>query len=147
MDFFVYTDGSCKGNPGKGGYAYKAYDELGEIWVSGNGSEKETTNNKMELTAAIEAIKNIDKLYENYTIKIFSDSAYMVNCFKDGWIDKWKENGWKTGKKEAVLNKEMWEELYLLVEKTKATFDRVDRKDLRLKEVDKEAKFAAKNLN
>lgn len=146
MHFNVYTDGSCKGNPGCGGYAYVVYDDYNSVWVKSRGSEKETTNNKMELTAAIEALKAIDKLYQNYTITIFSDSAYLVNCFRENWIDKWEKNGWKTSKKEEVLNQEFWKILNDLVKKTGAIFERISRKDIRIKEVDREAKSAAKIL-
>jgi ribonuclease HI len=146
MELHVYTDGACKGNPGKGGYAYTAYDEKGEVWVKSSGTDRETTNNKMELTAAIEAIRMIDKLYKNCSIRIYSDSAYLVNCFNDNWIEKWKENGWKTHKKEDVLNRELWEILDELVKKTGTTFERVPRKDLRIQQVDKEAKSVVKKL-
>ena len=146
MEFQVYTDGSCKGNPGKGGYAFVVYDEIGDLWVKGSGSEKQTTNNQMELTAAIEALKEIDRRYQNYTVKIYSDSSYMINCFKDNWIEKWKKNGWKTFKGEEVLNREFWELLNDLVKITKATFEKTLRKDIRLQEVDREAKTAARSL-
>lgn len=146
MDFFAYTDGSCKGNPGKGGYAFIVYDEMGEAWVSSSGSEKETTNNKMELTAAIEVLRALIKFYQNFNVKIYSDSSYLVNCFNDGWIEKWRENGWKTNRKEEVLNQDYWEILDDLVKKTGATFEKVPRNDTKIKFVDREAKKAANNL-
>jgi ribonuclease HI len=146
MNFHVYTDGSCKGNPGKGGYAYIVYDDFGEVWINGHGSELESTNNKMEITAAIEALKKIKELYQNYIITLYSDSAYLVNCFNDDWINRWKKNGWKTHRKEDVLNKELWETLYNLVKETHAIFERVSRKDSRIREVDKMAKMATKGL-
>ena len=146
MEFFAYTDGSCKGNPGKGGYAFIVYDEMGEAWVSSSGSEKETTNNKMELTAAIEALRVLIKFYQNFNVKIYSDSSYLVNCFNDGWIERWRKNGWKTNKKEEVLNQEYWEILDDLVKKTGAMFEKVPRNDAKIKFVDREAKKAANSL-
>ena len=146
MEFFAYTDGSCKGNPGKGGYAFIVYDEMGEDWVSSSGSEKETTNNKMELTAAIEALRVLIKFYQNFNVKIYSDSSYLVNCFNDGWIERWRKNGWKTNKKEEVLNQEYWEILDDLVKKTGAMFEKVPRNDAKIKFVDREAKKAANSL-
>lgn len=145
MNFHVYTDGACKGNPGKGGYAYIVYDDMNEIWVKSSGSEIDTTNNRMELVAVIEALRTIYKMYQNYTIKVYSDSAYIVNCFNDSWIDKWKENGWKTSKKESVANRELWEILDELVNNTGATFERISRKDFRMCEVDKNARIASKS--
>lgn len=146
MEFQVYTDGSCKGNPGKGGYAFVVYDEIGDLWVKGSGSEKQTTNNQMELTAAIEALKAIDKHYQNYTVKLYSDSSYMVNCFTDKWIDKWRKNGWRTFGGQDVVNQDLWELLDGLVIKTKTTFEKCLRKDKRIQEVDKEAKAAVRSL-
>lgn len=144
MEFEVFIDGSCKGNPGKGGFAYIAYDKLGEIWADGKGFNKETTNNQMEMSAAIEVLKIIEKNYKNYKITIYSDSSYVVNCFKDGWIEKWEQNNWKTSEKKDVLNKEMWIILNDLVRKTNATFVKVLKSDERLKVVDKIAKEAAR---
>jgi ribonuclease HI len=150
MNLYVYTDGSCKGNPGKGGYAYTIYDEFGELLVKASGTERETTNNKMELSAAIEALRCVVKNYTSVltpnTIIIYSDSSYLVNCFNENWIQKWESNGWKTYKKEDVLNKEFWEVLYELVKKTGAVFEKLPRKDERIKEVDREARLASINL-
>ena len=151
MEFHIYTDGACKGNPGNGGYAYKIYDELGETWVQSSGFERETTNNRMELTAAIEALRFIENNYKNTiypgAIIIYSDSSYLVNCFNEEWIDKWIENGWQTYEKKDVLNKELWEILYQLVKKTNANFQKVSRKDPKIKEVDIEAKTASRKLS
>jgi ribonuclease HI len=151
MEFHIYTDGACKGNPGSGGYAYNIYDEFDNILVQSNGSERQTTNNRMELTAAIEALRFIDSKYKSiiypHTIIIYSDSAYLVNCFNEKWIDKWMENGWKTYDKKEVLNKELWEILYQIVKKTGTTFQKVSRKDPKIKEVDKEAKSSSKKLS
>lgn len=75
-----------------------------EIW----GGEKHTTNQKMELKAAVEALKC---LKEPCKVKLYSDSAYLINAFKQGWLEKWQKNGWKTVQKEPVENQELWREL------------------------------------
>ena len=143
----VYTDGCCKNNPGKGGYAYRAYEEKGEEWVVGSGFDKQTTNNRMELTACIEALRNIDNLYKDYSVTIFSDSAYVVNCFKENWIKNWEENGWKNNKGKDILNKELWENLHFFVKKTNAIFEKVPRTHTEIKKVDQEANNAVKRIN
>ena len=95
----VYTDGACSGNPGPGGWgAILMYNEnKKEI----SGAEKETTNNIMEITAVLEALKI---LKEECEVKIYSDSAYVVNAFNQGWIYNWRKNNWKTANKEPVNN-------------------------------------------
>jgi len=108
----IYTDGACSGNPGVGGWgAVILIDKRDPILL--NGGEKLTTNNKMELTAAIKALK----YFENpETINLITDSKYV----KDGiesWISNWKKNGWKTAAKKPVKNKELWEELDLQISK------------------------------
>tara|TARA_B100000029_G_scaffold87238_1_gene77329 strand:- start:9909 stop:10337 length:429 start_codon:yes stop_codon:yes gene_type:complete len=108
----IYTDGACSGNPGVGGWgAVILIDKKDPILL--NGGEKLTTNNKMELTAAIKALK----YFENpETINLITDSKYV----KDGiesWISNWKKNGWKTAAKKPVKNKELWEELDLQISK------------------------------
>lgn len=121
----IYTDGACSGNPGPGGWAavliYK--DARKEI----SGGKKETTNNEMEITAVLEALKILKRPCE---IMIYSDSAYVVNTFNKGWIYTWVRNNWvrkdvKTKKEEQVKNKELWEELYLLCQKHKVIFNKV----------------------
>ena len=101
----IYTDGACSGNPGPGGYAailrYKNHESV----VS--GGKAQTTNNRMELLAAIEALK---KLKEPCRVILYSDSAYLVNGMVQ-WIDKWRVNGWKTASKKRVENRELWESL------------------------------------
>ena len=103
----IYTDGACSGNPGPGGWgAILMYNEhKKEI----SGVNKETTNNIMELTAVVEALK---LLKHECNVKIYSDSAYVVNAFKNGWINNWMKNGWRTSSKEPVKNKELWMTLY-----------------------------------
>lgn len=116
----IYTDGACSGNPGPGGWGtiliYK--DMKKEI----SGGEKNTTNNIMEITAVIEGLKMLKYECE---VEIYSDSAYVVNAFNQGWIYNWRKNNWKTSGKEPVKNKELWEELYDLTKKHKVTFIKV----------------------
>ena len=105
----IYTDGACSGNPGKGGWG--AYIKIEDQVVELNGSINNTTNNRMELTAVIEALKY---LKNKSNINLFTDSKYVMQGIEE-WIHKWKENNWKTSKKESVKNKELWMELDELV--------------------------------
>ena len=102
----IYTDGACSGNPGPGGWgAILMYDEMKkEI----SGGEKNTTNNIMELTAAIKALECLKFPCE---VELYSDSAYLVNAFNQKWIEGWIKNNWKNSNKEEVKNKELWEKL------------------------------------
>ena len=104
----IYTDGSCIGNPGKGGWA--AIILNGEKKTEIKGSKKDTTNNQMELVAPIEALKKIPK---GSKVQIFTDSKYVKSGITE-WIHNWKKNGWKTTNKKDVSNKELWTELDLL---------------------------------
>lgn len=103
MEVLIYTDGACSGNPGPGGWA--------AILVS-RGKEKElsgyvetTTNNRMELTAAIEGLKALKMPCD---VTIYSDSAYLVNAFTQNWIENWKQNGWRNSSKAQVSNMDLW---------------------------------------
>ena len=104
----IYTDGSCLNNPGNGGWAAIINDNGQILKIS--GSEKNTTNNKMELMAPIKALKKIDK---NDKIEIYTDSKYLKLGITE-WIHKWIKNNWQTSKKEEVKNKKLWLELYEL---------------------------------
>lgn len=116
----IYTDGACSGNPGPGGWgAVLMYNEnKKEI----SGYKENTTNNIMEITAVIEALKLLKHECE---VEIYSDSAYVVNAFKQKWIDNWKKNNWKTSNKDDVKNKELWQELDKLVNIHKVKFIKV----------------------
>jgi len=104
----IYTDGSCLTNPGNGGWA-AIINKDGEITkISGN--EKNTTNNRMELIAPINALKNMDT---DSQIKIYTDSQYVKLGITE-WINKWVINNWQTSKKEDVKNKDLWIKLYEL---------------------------------
>ena len=102
----IYTDGACSGNPGPGGWGAILVSAGKEKEISG-GAES-TTNNRMELTAAIEALK---KLKAPCRVRLFSDSAYLVNAFRLGWLDSWKRNSWKNSTRQIVSNLELWKEL------------------------------------
>jgi ribonuclease HI len=101
----LITDGACLGNPGPGGWAsilrYGKHKK--EIW----GSEKRTTNNRMELTAAV---RGLEALNEPCDVEVVTDSQYVKNGITS-WIHNWKRNGWRTSKKAAVMNRDLWEEL------------------------------------
>ena len=97
----VYTDGACSGNPGPGGWAWVVPD--GEFAA---GSDSETTNQRMELTAALEAAKAFKE-----EIVIVSDSTYVVNCFRDRWWEGWLRRGWVNSAKKPVKNRDLWEPL------------------------------------
>ena len=106
IKFKIYTDGACSGNPGKGGWAAIILDEKYDQ-ISISGSENNTTNNRMELTAPIMALRKIKK---KSNITIYTDSKYV----KDGitiWIKKWKLNDWKNSSKNKVKNKDLWVKL------------------------------------
>ena len=104
----IYTDGSCIGNPGNGGWA--AIIINGENKIQIKGSKKNTTNNQMELLAPIQALKKIPK---DSKVQIFTDSKYVKSGITE-WIYNWKKNGWITANKQQVKNKELWTELDLL---------------------------------
>ena len=116
----IYTDGACSRNPGPGGWGailmYK--NEKKEI----SGGNKSTTNNIMEITAVIEALKCLKVESE---VQVYSDSAYTVNAFNQKWIYGWMKNGWKTSNGDNVKNKELWQELYSLTQKHKVEFIKV----------------------
>ena len=116
----IYTDGACSGNPGPGGWA--AVLIAGEHKKEISGGSKETTNNVMELTAALEGLKLLKFPCE---VELYSDSAYSVNAFNQGWIYNWIKKGWKTADGKEVKNKEIWQEIYSLTKKHKVTFIKV----------------------
>jgi ribonuclease HI len=105
----VYTDGACSGNPGPGGWAavLRYADHEREI----SGGEPHTTNQRMEMTAAVEALRALKRPCR---VKLHSDSAYLVNCFQQRWYDNWMRNGWKSRNKTPVQNRDLWEELIRL---------------------------------
>ncbi|MCF7740942.1 MAG: ribonuclease HI [Candidatus Marinimicrobia bacterium] len=102
----IYTDGACSGNPGQGGWGV-VVSEGGVVTKTYSGYAKETTNNRMELTAAIMALKIAKKLGE---IRLYTDSNYVKQGITS-WINNWKKNGWKTSNKKDVKNKDLWQKL------------------------------------
>ncbi len=99
----IYTDGACSGNPGKGGWG--AVLIYGDVEKTISGAMENTTNNQMELTAPIEALKLLKRPCK---VRLYSDSAYLINAFQEGWIYNWQKNGWKTAGKKEVKNVDLW---------------------------------------
>ncbi len=105
----VYTDGGCHGNPGPGGWAFVVVAENGNVERS--GAEPETTNNRMELTAVIEALQFCSAHFSSTAgIRLHTDSQYVRNGITD-WIERWRLNGWRTAAKKAVKNQDLWRRL------------------------------------
>ncbi|GAB3988602.1 ribonuclease H family protein [Nocardioides marmoraquaticus] len=102
----VFTDGACKGNPGPGGWAWAV-----EGGPQGSGGDPATTNQRMEIRAALEAVRALDG-----PLVVVSDSTYVVNCFRDRWWAGWRSRGWTTSAKKPVANRDLWEPLVDLVE-------------------------------
>lgn len=119
-EVIIYTDGACSGNPGPGGWSSILMYKENKKEISGGNPN--TTNNIMEITAVIEALK---LLKFPCNVKVYSDSAYVVNAFNQGWIHNWRKNNWKTANKSPVKNQELWEELYSLTQKHKVEFIKV----------------------
>lgn len=116
----IYTDGACSGNPGPGGWAAVLLhkDHRKEIF----GYEPETTNNRMELLAPIRAL---EALKEACTVEVYSDSSYLVNAFKQGWLESWKKNNWRKSDKKPVENQDLWKELVALTEQHRVSWHKV----------------------
>jgi ribonuclease HI len=110
MSLVIYTDGACSGNPGPGGWAW-AVSPTGK--PSGFGSEPDTTNQRMELLAVINALRTYANSAE--AIEIVSDSTYVVHCFRDKWWMGWQRRGWKNSQRQPVANRDLWEPLIELV--------------------------------
>ena len=116
MEYEVYTDGACSHNPGPGGYCYivlptKATSNI----LIATGGERYTSNNKMELTAIVKALQEIERrvgFFANVKVTIYSDSAYCINPIQQGWIKAWEADGWLTKAGSEVKNKELWEEIF-----------------------------------
>jgi ribonuclease HI/uncharacterized phage-like protein YoqJ len=106
----VYTDGACSGNPGPGGWAWAV---LGGRFAS--GAEKHTTNQRMEIQAVLDALRNLDG-----TVEVVSDSTYVVNCFRDRWWEGWLKRNWQTSQKKPVANRDLWEPLIDIVRARKS---------------------------
>lgn len=113
----MYTDGACHGNPGPGGYA--AILIYGAKRKELSGGFKNTTNNRMELMAAI---TGLEALREPCQVTLYSDSQYLVQSMNEGWVEKWRANGWKRNKKDLALNIDLWKQVLKLCEKHSVKF-------------------------
>lgn len=116
IPYVIYVDGAAKGNDPQhrcGGWSFVImYD--GEMIAQGKGGEIDTTNQRMELTAALQGITNAKHYSEQSTTacyEIYSDSAYLVNCYNDGWYKEWIRKGWYTSSRQPVKNQDLWEQL------------------------------------
>jgi len=101
----VYTDGACSGNPGPGGWAWAVPDG-----PYGSGAEAHTTNQRMEIRAALQALEELEG-----SVQVVSDSTYVVNCFRDRWYEGWMKRGWTNSQRKPVANRDLWEPLIELV--------------------------------
>jgi ribonuclease HI len=121
----LWCDGACSGNPGPGGWAYiliaRRCDGTVAKQVEGHGGENMTTNNRMELRAALEGLLALTR---PATLTIHPDSAYLANAFTEGWLGKWQGNGWKSGKK-PVKNQDLWVALLKAISPHTVTWKRV----------------------
>ena len=113
----VYTDGACSGNPGPGGWAWAV---PGGRWAS--GASPRTTNQRMEITAALEAVRTLSAAHPGTPIDVACDSTYVVNCFRDRWWVKWEANGWRTTARKPVANADLWAPLVALVKSNAVAF-------------------------
>jgi len=113
----IYTDGACSGNPGPGGYgAILLYDTYRkEI----SGGDLDTTNNRMEIMGAIAAL---EALKTTCGVEVYTDSRYLADAIEQGWVVRWKANGWRRNKRESALNVDLWERLLPLLEKHQVRF-------------------------
>ncbi|NLI93692.1 MAG: ribonuclease HI [Peptococcaceae bacterium] len=116
----IYTDGACSGNPGPGGWG--AVLRYGEHIKETSGFEEITTNQRMELTAAIEALL---LLKEPCRVDLYSDSAYLINAFHQEWFVRWKKNGWLNAQKKPVENRDLWQKLLELASKHQVNWIKV----------------------
>ena len=116
----IYTDGACSGNPGPGGWGcvlmYTQHKK------ESSGGAEDTTNNRMEITAALEALK---LLKEPCQVDLYTDSAYLCNALEKKWLETWSRNGWKTASKSNVENQDLWKELLIHLQRHEVKFHKV----------------------
>ena len=121
IKIIIYTDGGCSPNPGLGGWAaILISSEHDNHTKEISGYEPETTNNRMELSAAMNALKSLKKSCD---VVLNTDSQYLKKAFTSKWLDKWQSNGWKTSNKKPVKNIDLWKELLALTEKHNVTWN------------------------
>lgn len=116
----IYTDGACSGNPGKGGWGAVLIYNGTEKELS--GGEPDTTNNRMEIAAAV---KGLGALKEKCAVRLYSDSAYLVNAVEKGWLAGWRRGRWSTADGKPVKNRDLWEQLCALIDFHEVTFIKV----------------------
>lgn len=116
----LYTDGACSGNPGPGGWG--CILKYGDVEKELSGFIPETTNNRMEIYAVIEGFRALKFPCQ---VTVYSDSAYFINAFKNGWIENWVRNGWKNSSKQPVENQDLWKYLLTLIKMHQVTFVKV----------------------
>ena len=116
----IYTDGACSGNPGPGGWGVVLLYQGNKKELA--GYQPETTNNRMELFAAIQGLA---ALREPCEVTLYSDSSYLINAFEKHWLDNWQRNGWKTSSKSPVENQDLWKLLLLHVKNHRVRFVKV----------------------
>jgi ribonuclease HI len=116
----VYTDGACRGNPGPGGWAALIFDGADERAIS--GFEPHTTNQRMELRAAIEGLAAIADARD---VELYTDSSYVMNCFVARWWERWERNGWLGAGKQPVTNRDLWERLLAETRRHDVTWHKV----------------------
>lgn len=116
----MYTDGACSGNPGPGGWGVILIEDGRELELS--GGENLTTNQRMELTAPLEGLRS---LAGRRRVAIYSDSAYVINCFRDKWYVRWRKNGWINSQRKPVENRDLWDPLIAEVERHDVTWHKV----------------------
>ena len=123
MNVTIYTDGAARGNPGRGGYGavlrYTAPSGKEHVLELSRGYER-TTNNRMELMAAIAALEVLNR---PCTVELHSDSQYVVNAFNKHWVDGWIKRGWKTAAKKPVKNRDLWERLQVQLDRHSVTLE------------------------
>ena len=116
----IYTDGACSGNPGPGGWGcILMYNQHRK---ESSGGARDTTNNRMEITAALEALK---LLKEPCRVDLYTDSAYLCNALGKKWLENWSKNGWKTASKSNVENQDLWKELIVELDRHDVKFHKV----------------------
>jgi ribonuclease HI len=129
VELKIYTDGGCSGNHGPGGWAYVIIFQEEKIIAKDMGSQKETTNNRMELTAVIEALRALKKQEAPPRgIAVYTDSQYVQKGISE-WIQNWKRNSWKTAGKKPVKNQDLWVELDSLASEFRITWEWVKGHD------------------
>jgi len=116
-EVIIYTDGACSGNPGPGGWG--AILRYGEKTKELSGGEKQTTNNRMELTGVISALQALN---QPCRVQLYTDSQYVVNAMEKGWAVSWRSKGWRRSNKEPALNPDLWQTLLELCETHEVTF-------------------------